>query len=208
MKHLFTLLVTFYLIFSFLHTKAQINILSGASPIDALSFCISSTETLSVAFEESKNGTNWENYFPDATGNTITLNLNNGFTFGNNSTNAVTFSNSGDIKNVSISYTSTQVITITFDHTGTNVDNLYLENIIINAPSGSNNITANFIVNSCLYNASNVAQNKTVNLTSSAPTLAITGNSYCYSSTAQDITFSCSASADVLVRDVFFPHKA
>jgi len=198
MKHLLTLLCIILFTLSSLFINAQIIVRSGSNQINDFSFCSTSTETLSVQFEESQDGGGaWINQFPDATGNIITLNLNNSFTFGNNSTNAVTFTNSGDITNISVSYTST-VITITFDHTGANVDFIKFENIIINAPSGNGDITANFNVNSCLYSAS-VAQNKTVTLTSTAPTLAISGAPYCYSPTAQNISFTYTGSCTPLI---------
>ena len=159
MKHLFTLFVISF-IFSSQFTNGQITVYSGTTIINSLSFCSSPKESLSIYIEESKTGPNWNYYFPNATGNTITLNLNNGFTFGNNSVNAeneVKYTPTNDITNVSVSYTSTQVITITFDHSGTNIDNLYLENIILVTPVDYNVNSANFTVNSCLYNASNVA---------------------------------------------------
>jgi len=86
MKHIFTLLIFISLIFSPILINAQVRILNGADEITSpISFC--SNPTLSVDLNESKTGANWNYYFPNSTGNIITLNLNNGFTFGNNSVN-------------------------------------------------------------------------------------------------------------------------
>ena len=68
MKHLLTFLIVICSIF----TKAQVHVLSDSSPIDAFDFCSSPKESLSIYIEESKTGPNWNYYFPNATGNTIT----------------------------------------------------------------------------------------------------------------------------------------
>jgi len=191
MKHLFTLLVVICLIFSHASTEAQIKVLEGTSEITyPLSFCSSPTKTLSVRVEESKGtGGAWINKFQDGD-NSITLKLNNGFTFGN----AVTFSNSGNINTVNVSYTSTsaQEISLTFKHSGEIVDFIKFENIIINAPPGTGDVTANFTVeNSCLYNAEGETPHKEIYLTSTAPELSI-GGTYAYNTSGMSVPLTIS----------------
>ena len=187
MKRIFTLLFVLTIILFSATTNAQIAIYdssSGDITGASLGFCSAPQETISIYISEDDQTSFWKYSFKDDAG-IITLNLSNGFTFGNNNTDKkITETHeSGIADDVAFDYTELpEKITITINHTdNTNSveDWISLRNIIINAPSSFDATEKDLIItNDFLYSRENAGDTDptlespdTIKLSGDAPTL-------------------------------------